>query len=85
MVRTPFDLFRRSLICIRQKTQAVKDDFFVNTVESRNKGSQGTNYCYRRSSTIANIGGKEKSFQGTTKLLLFLSVIGGFPLLLDPV
>ena len=41
--------------------------------------------CYRRSSTIANIGSKEKSYQGTTKLLQFSSVIGGFPLLLDPV
>ena len=41
--------------------------------------------CFRQVSTIANVGNKEKPFQGTTKLLLFSSVIGGFPLLLDPV
>ena len=41
--------------------------------------------CYRRIFIIANIGNKVKLFQGTTKLLLFSSVLGGFPLLLDPV
>ena len=38
-----------------------------------------TCFCYRRISTIANIINNEKPFQGTTKLLLLLSVIGGFP------
>ena len=56
---------------------------FFNTVEFRNKGPT-IFMCYRRISTIANIENKEKPFQGTIKLLLFSSVIGGFPLLLDP-
>ena len=40
---------------------------------------------YRRIFTIANIRNKEKPCQGTTKVLQFSSVIGGFPLLLDPI
>ena len=41
--------------------------------------------CYRQISTIANIGNKENPFQGTTKLLQFSSIMGGFKLILDPV
>ena len=41
--------------------------------------------CYRRISTIANVRNKERTFQGITELLQFSSVMGGFPLLWDPV
>ena len=60
-----------SLICQAVCTKVIQLNLAITDL----KGPT-TFICYRRISTIANIGIKEKPFQGTTKLLIFSSVIG---------